>query len=176
MTSDYNIAWFAKYSVWGCSVAIGLWMLSVTFPDEASALLVVVISAGIAIALFRHYTQEKDFVTTLFLGALVVRLAFGMFVHAFDLRDFFGGDALTYHAHGSVIADYWSGLVSARDSIYQWATLRTRPGWGMNYVVAAIYYIAGKNILAAQSFCAVIGAATAPMVYFCAKKLFLNSG
>src|SRR6185369_7792558 len=33
----------------------------------------------------------------------------------------------------------------------------------------------GKNMLAAQSFCGVIGAATAPMVYFCAKKLFANN-
>ncbi|HEX3100806.1 MAG TPA: hypothetical protein VHQ01_03380, partial [Pyrinomonadaceae bacterium] len=31
-----------------------------------------------------------------------------------------------------------------------------------------------RNIFAAQSFCAVIGAATAPMVYFCANKIFNN--
>ena len=44
----------------------------------------------------------------------------------------------------------------------------------MNYLTATIYYVFGKNIFAAQSFCAVFGAATAPMVYFCANKLFQN--
>ncbi|MBL0241369.1 MAG: glycosyltransferase family 39 protein [Chloracidobacterium sp.] len=44
----------------------------------------------------------------------------------------------------------------------------------MNYFVGAIYYVLGRNILAAQSICAVVGAATAPMVYVCAKKVFNN--
>ncbi|MEK7857015.1 MAG: glycosyltransferase family 39 protein, partial [Acidobacteriota bacterium] len=48
------------------------------------------------------------------------------------------------------------------------------PGWGMNYLVAGIYYLIGKNIFAAQSFCAVFGAATAPMIYFCAAQMFNN--
>lgn len=174
MIFEQHVSPVAKYSVWLWSALIGLWMLSETFPDEVSAVLVIFISAGIAIAVFRHYAQEKDFITTLFLGALAARLTFGMFVHVFDLRDFFGGDAITYNAQGSVIADYWNGLVDSRDSFYQWATSRTRPGWGMNYLVAALYYLTGKNILAAQSLCAVIGAATAPMVYFCSKKLFSN--
>jgi 4-amino-4-deoxy-L-arabinose transferase-like glycosyltransferase len=125
--------------------------------------------------LFRHYAEEKEFITTLFLGALVVRLAFGMFVQVFDLVSFFGGDAVTFHNQGAVIADYWNGLIDSRDWYYQWATSTTRPGWGMNYLVAGIYYVTGKNMLAAQSFCGVIGAATAPMVYFCAKKLFANN-
>jgi hypothetical protein len=127
-------------------------MLAVGFPDEASAVLVVLAMAGIALALFRHYAQEKEFITTLFLGALVVRLAFGMFVHVFDLVSFFGADALTFHNQGSVIADHWNGLVDARDSYYQWSTTTARPGWGMNYIVGAIYYLTGKNMLAAQSF------------------------
>jgi 4-amino-4-deoxy-L-arabinose transferase-like glycosyltransferase len=150
-------------------------MLAVGFPDEASALLLVVVAAGIFLMLFRHYAEEKEFITTLFLGALVVRLAFGMFVQVFDLVSFFGGDAVTFHNQGAVIADYWNGLIDSRDWYYQWATSTTRPGWGMNYLVAGIYYVTGKNMLAAQSFCGVIGAATAPMVYFCAKKLFANN-
>lgn len=49
------------------------------------------------------------------------------------------------------------------------------PGWGMSYFVGFIYTIFGNSILIAQSFCAVIGAATAPMVYFCAQKVFNNN-
>ena len=175
MTSEYNAASFIKYSVWLGAGAVAIWMLAVGFPDEASALLLVVVAAGIFLMLFRHYAEEKEFITTLFLGALVVRLAFGMFVQVFDLVSFFGGDAVTFHNQGAVIADYWNGLIDSRDWYYQWATSTTRPGWGMNYLVAGIYYVTGKNMLAAQSFCGVIGAATAPMVYFCAKKLFANN-
>ena len=165
---------FFKYSVWTLAVATGLWMLSVSFPNEASALLVVLFASAIALGIFRHYTPEKEFITTLFLAALVIRLVFGMFIYVFDLRDFFGADALTFHNHGSVIRDYWLGLVPETDVYYQWATGTNRPGWGMNYLVGAIYLVTDKNMLAAQSFCAVIGAATAPMVFFCSKKIFSN--
>jgi 4-amino-4-deoxy-L-arabinose transferase-like glycosyltransferase len=175
MISEYNAASFIKYSVWLGAATVAVWMLIVGFPDEASAFLVVLFAAGIALSLFRHYAEEKEFITTLFLGALVVRLAFGMFVQVSDLVSFFGGDALTFHNQGSVIADYWNGLVDSRDWFYQWSISTTRPGWGMNYIVAGIYYVTGKNMLAAQSFCAVIGASTAPMAYFCAKKLFANN-
>jgi 4-amino-4-deoxy-L-arabinose transferase-like glycosyltransferase len=48
------------------------------------------------------------------------------------------------------------------------------PGWGMNYLTGFVYFIFGRNIFAAQSFCAVFGAATAPMVYFCSRKIFGN--
>jgi hypothetical protein len=164
----------AKYLVWTCLGVIAIWMVTLGFPDEAMALLVIVATAGVAIALFRTYSDEKDFITTLFLGALAARLAFGVFVHIYDLRTFFGGDANTYDEYGAVIANYWHGLVDAREVMYQRASMTSRPGWGIHYLVGAIYFVLGRNILAAQSFCAVIGAATAPMVYFCANKIFEN--
>ncbi len=165
---------FAKYFIWSCSAVIFVWMLTLGFPDEASALLVVLFASVIAVFFFRHFSEEKEFVTTLFLGALVARLAFGMFVHVYDLREFFGGDANSYDYYGNAIREYWLGLIDTKAISYQWATLTSRPGWGINYLVAGIYFVAGRNILAAQSFCAVVGAATAPMVYFCANKIFSN--
>ncbi|MEO8074357.1 MAG: glycosyltransferase family 39 protein [Acidobacteriota bacterium] len=47
-------------------------------------------------------------------------------------------------------------------------------GWGMGKIVGGIYFIVGRNILAAQSFCGVLGAATVPMIYSCARKIFNN--
>lgn len=47
-------------------------------------------------------------------------------------------------------------------------------GWGMNYLVGSIYFAFGHNILVAQSTCAVVGAATAPMGYLCASSIFHN--
>jgi hypothetical protein len=174
MTFKKRTSDFAKYVVWSCAAVVFIWMLTLGFPDEASALLVVLISATTALFIFRHFTDEKDFITNLFLAALVARLAFGMFVHLYDLRDFFGGDAISYDIYGASIRDYWFGLIDSKDILYQRATLTGRPGWGIHYLVAAIYSIAGKNILAAQSFCGVVGAATPPMVYFCANKIFSN--
>lgn len=160
--------------LWTSGGVISLWMLTLGFPEGASALLLVLVLSGIAGYIFRHFAEDKEFITTLFLGALAVRLAFGIFVHVYELREFSGGDAISYDIYGAVIRDHWLGLVDSRDILYQRATLTSRPGWGINYLVAAIYFVAGKNMLAAQSFCAVIGAATAPMVYFCSDKIFSN--
>jgi hypothetical protein len=44
----------------------------------------------------------------------------------------------------------------------------------MNYLVAGIYYVFGKNFLAAQTFAAVFGAAIAPLVYICTLNIFRN--
>jgi hypothetical protein len=163
-----------KYLVWTSAAILALWMMTVGFPDETATLIVVIVTAGISLYVVRYFSHEKEFITTLFLGALVARLGFGVFLHVYELRAFFGGDANTYNYLGGVIADYWAGLVDAREISYQIATMTSRPGWGMHYLVAAIYFLTGKNILAAQSFCGVIGAATAPMVYFCANKVFNN--
>ncbi|MBX3289127.1 MAG: glycosyltransferase family 39 protein [Acidobacteria bacterium] len=44
----------------------------------------------------------------------------------------------------------------------------------MNYLVAGLYYVIGPNIFAAQSACAVFGAATPPLAYLCSLKVFKN--
>ena len=169
-----NFVRFIKYVVWTCAGVIAIWMLTQKFPDESSALLVVIFSSLVVASIFRRYAgEDREFITLLFLAGLVVRLTFGLIVHMYDLRDFFGADSETYHFLGGVMSDYWLGVVDSRDAAYRIATM-SRPGWGMTYLVAAIYAAVGKNIVAAQSFCAVIGAATAPMVYFCAKQIYLN--
>jgi 4-amino-4-deoxy-L-arabinose transferase-like glycosyltransferase len=84
------------------------------------------------------------------------------------LRNYFGGDALTYDIYGNWLSDIWFGQ-STDQSIKI-----SDSGWGMPYLVAAIYSLVGRNIFAAQCFCAVIGAATAPLVYNCAFQIFGN--
>ena len=49
-----------------------------------------------------------------------------------------------------------------------------RPGWGIHYMVATIYLLVGKNILAAQSFCAVVGAAFGPDGLFLRRQAFFK--
>lgn len=156
-------------------VVVTITMAFVAFPDGAAALLVVLVSTLLALAVFRHNTEEKTFITNVFLAALLVRLVFGIIVHVFDLRGFFGGDANTYDFRGNALLETWVGSGRAIDTDLRSALSTSAPGWGMNYLVAFLYMILGRNIFAAQSFCAVIGAATAPMVYFCANRVFQNN-
>lgn len=163
-----------RYLITVCLVLVALGMITTAFPEGAASILIVLVLSSVSLFIFRRFSPEKEFLTTIFLGALAVRLAFGAIVHIFDLRDFFGGDALTYDFNGWRLVEYWAGQISTDDMALQRAWSTSGPGWGMNYLVAGIYYFIGRNIFAAQSFCAVFGAATAPMVYFCAAKMFSN--
>lgn len=164
-----------RYFITACLVIVTLGMITVAFPEGAASILIVLGLSTAALLIFRRFAEEREFLTTIFLSALLVRLAFGIFVHGYEGgRDFFGGDALTYDFNGWRLAEYWMGQISTDDMMLQRAWSTAGPGWGMNYLVGGIYYVIGRNILAAQSLCAVIGAATAPMVYFCAAKMFAN--
>src|SRR5205085_4880713 len=149
-------------------------MVVLVIPDGLPALALVVGLSAVWLYIFRRYTDDKKFITTVFLAALLVRIVFGIVVHVYDLRDFFGGDANTYDFRGSKLVDFWAGIAPPDDPKVIIASATTGAGWGMNYLVAFLYTLFGKNIFLAQSFCAVFGAATAPMVYFCAKKIFGN--
>ena len=163
-----------RYLIAACLTILTIGMVTVAFPQGASSLLVVVSLSTVALLVFRRHSNEKEFLTTIFLGALLVRLAFGVLVHVYGWRDFFGPDALTYDEKGFLLMQYWRGATSGLDWESQKFWVTTGPGWGMSYIVAGLYTLVGRNILAGQSFCAVLGAATAPMVYFCSVKMFSN--
>ncbi len=157
------------------ALVVGLGVVVVSFPDGATASLAVVILSGVTIAVFRNQIEDKEFITKIFVLALIARLGFGVFIHAFDLRAFFGGDAMTYDFFGNRLVEYWMGQASPDEYFTRNAIRTTGPGWGMNYFVGTIYFALGRNIFAAQSICGVIGAATVPMVYMCAHKIFHNT-
>ncbi len=146
-----------------------------TFPDGNVAILVAGVLSLIAIILIRQNTEESKFLTRIFLVALLARVAFGTMLHVFNLRDFFGSDAISYDYYGQRLVDIWFHGSPSNDFFSQRALSTTSPGWGLNYLVGFLYTITGRNILAAQFFCAVFGAATAPMVYICAHKIFHNN-
>jgi hypothetical protein len=146
----------------------------VAFPDGVVAILLTAVVSVPVVILIRQNTSESHFLIQLFLVALTLRMLFGAFIHLYDLRGFFGADAITYDMFGKTIIDFWFYGASPNDMLVRKATSTGTPGWGMNYLTAIIYMFTGRNLLAAQSFCAVIGAATAPMVYVCAQKIFHN--
>lgn len=157
-----------------CLVMAVLVVTAVAFPEGAAAILVVFVTASAFLLIFRTTTDEKEFVTNVFLLALLLRLGFGIFVHVYDLRDFFGGDAITYDFRGNILRDAWLGSAVISDQTYRSVSSTSGSGWGMYYLVAALYTVVGRNILAAQSFCAVVGAATAPMVFICTRRIYSN--
>jgi 4-amino-4-deoxy-L-arabinose transferase-like glycosyltransferase len=156
------------------AISILLGISVVAFPDGAAALLVILILSITALIVFRHYAVDKEFVTNVFLAGLVLRLGFGVAVHMFDLRGFFGGDAATYDFRGFLLMQSWIGGGSMADDATLIAQARSGPGWGMDYLVGFLYMMIGRNIFAAQSLCGVVGAATSPMVYFCANRIYAN--
>ena len=161
-----------RFLLLACALIVAFGIFAVPFPDGAVALMSVIIFSTIALFLFRRFTEEKEFVTTVFLVALALRLGFGIMVHVFDIRDFFGGDALSYDNSGAALVDIWLGHDVKSNSLAYLS--ESGAGWGMNYFTGFIYLLLGRNIFAAQSLCAVVGAATAPMVFFCAHKVFNN--
>ncbi len=160
------------FLAFGLIIALGLF--AVPFPDGPVALMAVLILSVVALIILRRFTGEKEFVTSVFLAALTLRLGFGILVHIYDLRPFFGGDAISYDANGASLVDIWLGHTLRNDVLRYQNDPSSGAGWLMNYFTGAIYMVLGRNIFAAQSVCAVIGAATAPMVFFCSKKVFNN--
>jgi len=149
-------------------------LLLVDFPESAATLAVIGGMSAIALIVFRRFVSDTGFITEVFLAALVVRLAIGLFIQVFDLREFFGGDANTYSTRGWEIVEYWRGVTQVLGTDAARSVSVSHPGWGMFYLVAVLFYVFGKSIFLAQSFCAVVGASTAPMIYLLAKKLFSN--
>jgi hypothetical protein len=149
-------------------------LLSLAVPEALGAGIVALVLGMVAVGLMRVYSTDANFAIRVFLIGLGLRLIFGAVVYAMEWREFFGGDAFTYHYRGLTLLDYWMGLISADAPRLLTATSMAGPGWGMTYLVGAIYGIFGENFLAAQTFCAVFGAATVPLVYACAERIFQN--
>lgn len=154
----------------------GVAMMILAFPEGfAAAATVLLGSLTVIYIIRRQYQEDADFLVQLFLIALIARLTFGMLIHFFDLRVFFGGDSTLYDLAGQRLVEMWFGQTTAEANDYISQKIsNSDSGWGMFYLVGAIYSVVGRNIFAAQSFCAVIGAATVPMVYTCAHKIFVN--
>ncbi|CAN5338661.1 hypothetical protein BH20ACI2_BH20ACI2_15920 [soil metagenome] len=158
-----------------CVLVIALGTIVVDFPEGVIAVGFIFAITGLVVIAIQKYAEERQFLTAVFLSALALRMGFGIFIHVFELREWFGSDALVYDLGGLELLDVWTGRTEAAGNV---AFVEVNPGigwfWGMNYLTASIYYLLGHNVFAAQSFCGLIGAATAPMVFFCAKRIFNN--
>ena len=147
---------------------------AVSFPDGAVGILLLIPCSAIVILLLRNYNDDSDFLVNIFLLALLARVAFATICNVFVLYDFFGRDVIIYDELGYRLAEFWGGRSAGDDGMTIRALSTTQPGWGMGYITGFVYLLCGRNILAGQFFCAVIGAATAPIVYICSYEIFSN--
>src|SRR5437667_2239160 len=133
-----------------------------------------VIAALTALLVRRAETHGRDLLR-LFLIALFLRIIVGTAIYVFHGQDFFGGDAWTYDYFGYQQLRGWAGDSYAQSQANLFIGKGIGSGWGMVYLVAGIYGIVGRNMLAVQYLNAVLGAVTAPVIFICAKEVFNNS-
>jgi len=126
---------------------------------------------------FYSFKSDIDgrFLLRLFVGGLLVRMIIGLAIFTFRGQNFFGGDALTYDYFGYAQMLGWNGDKYYQSVANQFVRSGEGSGWGMVYVVAAVYQLVGRNMLATQLMNCVFGAATAVVIYLCAHHVFQNS-
>jgi hypothetical protein len=147
---------------------------SVTVFYCAKALGVGAVAAAVAGILIRRNREHGSYLIKLFMFALLVRIALASALFAMKGQDFFGGDAWTYDTNGMWQLLAWGGDPVAQANVDNFVGTSFRSGWGMVSMVAAIYAVVGRNMLAIQFFNSVLGAATAPIIYLCAYDVFKN--
>lgn len=162
-----------RHITYSAAAATALLMLTPGLYAGVTALLLVSAVAAVTIYIIRRYCTDSDFLITIFIGALCVRMLFGLVLEIFDLREFAAPDTLGYDLWANRVVDVWLGLSPETFEIRRYLSL-IGSGWGMNYVVALLYLITDRSMFATQSFFGAIGAAIIPALYFCADALIHN--
>jgi hypothetical protein len=132
----------------------------------SALLFCIVVALGFAYVIGKA-GSDRRYLLQLFVAGLLVRIIVGALIFAFELQSFFGGDAITYDYLGFELLQWYRGLaeiVETDETVV----------WGMPYLVAGIYAVVGRNMLAVQFFNAICGAAAAIVVYICAQHIFQN--
>ena len=143
--------------------------------DAAKAVLLCGVLASVAGFIFYRQKGTGSFLLKIFVAALLIRVLVGILIFVFNGRVFFGGDALHYDYYGMAQLLAWQGDRHFQSLMEVYVSGGLAGAWGMVYLVAAIYALLGRNVLAVQMVVAVMGAATAPIIYLCAAHVFSNA-
>jgi hypothetical protein len=146
----------------------------VTVFDTSKAILLCAALAALAGLFSYRQGANGSFLLKIFISALLLRMLLGTLIFVFNGQNFFGGDALTYDYYGFVLLRGWLGDRYYRSVANLYVAQGSAPGWGMVYLVAAVYGLIGRNLLAIQLINSVIGAATAVIIFLCAHHVFSN--
>jgi hypothetical protein len=142
--------------------------------DAAKAVLLCTVLA--AVAGFFSYKRESHgpFLVRLLVAGLLVRMLVAVAIFTFRGQDFFGGDAVTYDFYGHAQLLGWGGDKYFQSIANHFVRSGEGSGWGMVYLVAAVYGIVGRNMLAVQLMNSVLGAATGVVIFLCSQHVFQN--
>ena len=142
-------------------------------PSEGpAAIAVCAITSVPTLIVLARAPEHRSFLIRLFLLALIVRILLATVIFT-RFEEFFGGDANTYDIFGQSLAAAWHGD-DYHQQKYASFVASGATAWGMIYLVAAVYEVVGKNMLAVQLINASVGASTAVVVYYAAHMLFSN--
>lgn len=147
---------------------------SFTVFDAAKSVLVCAGLAAIIGYIASKQRKDAEFLLNIFVCALLVRVLLSAAIFIFNGQSFFGGDAFSYDQYGYAQLQAWKGdkyFVALMDT---YGGGERAAGWGMVYLVAGVYGVIGRNMLAIQLINAVLGAATPVVIYFCAFQVFNN--
>ncbi len=147
----------------------------VTVFDASNAVLVGVVLSAIAGFLIYRQPESGQFLLRIFICAVLVRLLLATAIFVFHGQAFFGGDALTYDTIGNAQLQVWSGETFYESIIKRFVERSGGSGWGMIYMVAAVYALIGRNMLAIQFINAVLGAATGALIFLSTLHVFNNT-
>lgn len=153
-------------------LALGLCAAIAVFVQGGAAATLLCAALASAVGAVIHTNKaERVLLLRLFMAGLLLRMLIGTVIYIAGLQEFFGGDAITYDDFGYRLLKLWQGETHLREELTRWSV---GGGWGMLYLVAAVYGLVGRNLLAVQFVNSVVGAATAPVIYLCALHIFRN--
>lgn len=138
-----------------------------------AVLLCGVLASGCAVAINRM-SLDRTFLLRLFACSLLLRVLLGTIIFHYHLETFFGPDAPAFDDVGFSLLQVWKGNPMFRDTVTSFVGISGGGAWGMIYMVAVIYGLVGRNMLAVQFVNAILGAATSIFVYMCAHHTYRN--
>lgn len=144
-------------------------------PNDGPSAVVLCVVAAISVGfVIQRVEKESEFLLRLFVAGLALRILVAAVINFFSWQTFFGGDADTYDWFGFSLGQAWHGSAIYATYVDQF-NASGGSGWGMLYLVAFIYELVGQNTFAIQLFNAVVGAATAVLIFQIAYHIFENT-
>jgi hypothetical protein len=131
-------------------------------------------SVTIPTLILLSHGSERTFLLRLFACGLILRLVVGTVIFSANLQEFFGGDANTYDYLGRSLIEAW-GRDEFHRAAYERFVQSGAGAWGMIYLVAFVYKLIGRNMLAIQFINASVGASIAPIIFHNARIIFNNT-
>ncbi len=123
----------------------------------------------VTVLLGRRVT-EPAFLFRVYAGTLLLRAAMAVMLNVFvadsAVAATFWGDSGTYDVAGDLLARHWRGEATNT------AATQALSGYGFVYIVAAMYYVFGRNQLLVQLLNCTVGGLTVLVVYAIAARLF----